>query len=641
MKTLSRCTLIVLFLTLFLLPATAVAEPAGDISVNGSCTLADAITAANSDTATGGCPAGSGADTITLTGNVNLTSALPSITSEITIAGGGHTIAGNNTFGIFAVTSSGNFTLNHATVSGGQSSHGGAIFNEGVATVTNSTFSNNSSDSEGGAIYNYSGSMTVNFSTFSGNSADYGGGINNNEGTVSVSNSTFSGNSAHLNGGGITNDSGTLTVTNNTFSNNSSDSEGGGIADYYGNVSLINSTFSANSANTGAGLYNEPGSNPGNVTVANSIVAGQTSGGDCYGPINSDGYNIESGTSCGFSGGGDQQNVNAASLSLQALANNGGPTQTMALGAGSVAIDRIPPASCNVSTDQRGVSRPQNSNCDVGAFELEGVSSTATPTDTPMAVSTATPTPTATPTGCWTSLGGEIFEDLNGNGLYDYGQEPGIGNVTVFITGQTFRRIASLPTGWWQVGGLPIGHYVVSVQTPAGYAPTTQMSYEVDIPDRCFHWFYLHFGFERLPTATPTPTFTPTATPTTTPTPTPTPTPSTSMVQGYVWNDLNQEGNKEEGEPGIAEVHVRMEQQSGLAYSLAGMETVTDMDGLYRFEGVEPGAYRVSVESLAGSLATTDTSITVEFGANTIVTQDFGFYVLAYHWYMPVVTAYR
>ena len=236
-----------------------------------------------------------------------------------------------------------------------------------------------------------------------------------------------------------------------------------------------------------------------------------------------------------------------------------------------------------------------------------------------------------------------IFDDINNNEMFDYGQDPGIEHVALTVTGRITKTTTSFPTGWWQVGGLPVGHYVVSAQAPAGYAHVTQPSYEVDIPNRCYQAFYLYFGFKRLPTptSTPTPTATPTLTSTPTPTPTPTATPSTSIVQGYVWNDLNQDGNKEEGEPGIAEVRVRMEQQSGLAYFLAGMETVTDMDGLYRFEGVEPGAYRVSVESPVGSLATTDTNITVEPGANTIVTQNFGFYMLGYHWYMPVVTAYR
>lgn len=59
-----------------------------------ACTLADAITAANTDTAKGGCPAGSGADTITLQADAVLAAALPAITSAVTIEGGGHKIDG-------------------------------------------------------------------------------------------------------------------------------------------------------------------------------------------------------------------------------------------------------------------------------------------------------------------------------------------------------------------------------------------------------------------------------------------------------------------------------------------------------------------------------------------------------------------
>jgi hypothetical protein len=56
---------------------------------------------------------------------------------------------------------------------------------------------------------------------------------------------------------------------------------------------------------------------------------------------------------------------------LASLANNGGPTQTLALQAGSPAIDQIPAASCP-TTDQRGVTRPDNgeSACDIGAYEF-------------------------------------------------------------------------------------------------------------------------------------------------------------------------------------------------------------------------------------------------------------------------------
>lgn len=67
---------------------------AATLNVTGGCTLADAITAANTDTATGACPAGSGADTLVLAaGSVHtLTGALPTISTQITLQGNGSTI---------------------------------------------------------------------------------------------------------------------------------------------------------------------------------------------------------------------------------------------------------------------------------------------------------------------------------------------------------------------------------------------------------------------------------------------------------------------------------------------------------------------------------------------------------------------
>ncbi len=80
-------------------------------------------------------------------------------------------------------------------------------------------------------------------------------------------------------------------------------------------------------------------------------------------PLESNGYNLDNDGTCGLNGVGDQTGVNPK---LGPLANNGGPTQTMALKAGSPAIDAVqfcPPPK----TDQRGVKR--QGPCDVGAYE--------------------------------------------------------------------------------------------------------------------------------------------------------------------------------------------------------------------------------------------------------------------------------
>jgi hypothetical protein len=108
---------------------------AATIPVGGACTLVDAITAANTDTVTGGCPAGSGADTIVLPAGSTQTqtevnnstyrpTGLPVISSVVTIAGNGSTIArdsGAPELRVVAVGSTGDLTLQETTVSGGAS----------------------------------------------------------------------------------------------------------------------------------------------------------------------------------------------------------------------------------------------------------------------------------------------------------------------------------------------------------------------------------------------------------------------------------------------------------------------------------------------------------------------------------------
>jgi len=106
------------------------------------------------------------------------------------------------------------------------------------------------------------------------------------------------------------------------------------------------------------------------------LAAAGNSSGNCAGTITDAGYNISDDSTCNFSATGSQNNTNPG-LSSAGLANNGGPTQTIALVAGSHAIDAIPLAACTdqigkrITTDQRGFPRPDGAEslCDIGAYE--------------------------------------------------------------------------------------------------------------------------------------------------------------------------------------------------------------------------------------------------------------------------------
>jgi hypothetical protein len=383
------------------------------------CTAADlisAITAANTSngtiTLTAGC-------TYTLTTFNNTTDndgvGLPVITGKVTIQGAGATIARSTasntpTFRIFDVASAGSLTLDSVTISNGLVDNtvqgGGGIFNHGTLTVTGSTFTGNSAPSssgtsggaidssgtlnvststftgntayEGGGILNQSATSTatVTESTFTGNTAtDLGGGLTNYAETMNLTDDTFSGNNATDNaignaGGGAINNDATLNISGSTFTGNAAGSNGGGAIINFGSITMTQTTIAGNSSPYGANIDNYTGKT---LNISMSIVAnGQGGGPNCGGgaAVTDSGYNIDTGTSCGFSTA--NHSMSNTSPQLGPLASNGGSTQTMALPSGSPAVDAIPSATsgCTGSTDQRGTTRPQGTGCDIGAYEL-------------------------------------------------------------------------------------------------------------------------------------------------------------------------------------------------------------------------------------------------------------------------------
>jgi hypothetical protein len=310
-------------------------------------------------------------------GSIPISNTL-TISQNLTLDGSGQTVTldGGNSVGVLLVNSGVSFALNALTIAHGTFNGlgGGLANNGGTVNISNSTFSDNAA----GGLYNNGGTVTINNSIFANNSTPlYGAGLaNRNGGTVSISNSTFSDNAP----GGLYNNDGTVTISNSTFAGNSS----GGLYNYSGTLTISNSTVAGNSfrglANSGAltisnstVVGNSSGglANSGALTIGGSIVANNTEG-NCVnfgGTITSQGYNLESSSDCGFTGTGDLQNTDPKLAA--ALASNGGATQTLALLEGSPAIDHIPTSACTLTTDQRGVSRPQGLACDIGAFEFE------------------------------------------------------------------------------------------------------------------------------------------------------------------------------------------------------------------------------------------------------------------------------
>jgi hypothetical protein len=305
------------------------------------------------------------ASTLTLSKNVTIDGS--ALASQITISGDTNS-NGTGDVRVFYVNSGVTATLNSLIITKGTDINGGGgIFNDnGTLTVTNSALSGNSATNGGGGIFNYNGTLNVMNSTLSGNSADFGGGIENNGGGLTVTNSTLSGNSSG-GGGGIYN-TGTLTVTNSTLSGNSvtSSGGGGGIFNDGGTLTITNSTLSGNSAtaNNGGGIFN----NGGTLNYANTIIANSSSLSDCFNnaTIGTNTKNLVEDNTCSPAVHGDPK--------LGPLANNGGSTWTLALLAGSPAIDAGNDSVCTNSPvsglDQRGVTRPQGAHCDIGSFEL-------------------------------------------------------------------------------------------------------------------------------------------------------------------------------------------------------------------------------------------------------------------------------
>ena len=348
-------------LLLFAVPSTASAATitptttADELNGGGACSLREAISSANGDTAIGGCPAGSGQDTIALQPGAVYVRSLTGIEDA------------NNTgdLDILAPLTIVGPRPDGAVIEGNGTEAGDRVLDiYEAATISGVTIRNGNADSGGGGILvrGAPGNLTLSDSTVSGNvtAPSFGGAIEN-FGVATITNTTLSGNRANF-GGGLDQFGESATLKDVTVTNNTADGP---------------------SASSG-GLNTDLGT----LTISNTIVAGNTDtetavhSPDCNGstPITSQGHNLIGDTSnCTFvPAAGDLTNVNPL---LGPLQDNGGPTFTHGLTLSSPAVDK---GSSSLAADQRGFLRPVDfpevansaaggNAADIGAFELQRV----------------------------------------------------------------------------------------------------------------------------------------------------------------------------------------------------------------------------------------------------------------------------
>jgi hypothetical protein len=281
--------------------------------------------------------------------------------------------------------------------SGNGEAQGGAIYSSGTVSSSESTFSGNqalsgsgspyTADGCGGAIYNLGladlnrcslisnqvrGSSVTDFVPGASFPAGHGlGGAIFSAAQLNVTNCTIALNFAKGGdavgfqlevggvegtgaGGGVYDTSnGVFTAVNVTFASNSV-AQGHDLT----YVTVTNNTGFADGANIAV--------TNGTISLLNSILAYPGTNHNAWGTIADAGYNMSSDGSANFNSG---TSFNFTDPLLQALADNGGPTLTMALSFNSPAVDSGTSVGAP-QTDQRGFPRPIGSGVDMGALEL-------------------------------------------------------------------------------------------------------------------------------------------------------------------------------------------------------------------------------------------------------------------------------
>jgi hypothetical protein len=340
---------------------------------SGAGSLRQAILDANSAGGSNSIEFASG-----VTGTISLSSALPMLSSNIAMQGPG----ANNLTVTRSSTAATNFGFLNVP-SGSIVSVGGLTFSQGTDT----------------AIFN-SGTLTLSGVAILNNSANGGTGFGDpggigNTGALTVQNSTIAGNSTvnTLVAAGIDSEGGSVTIDDSTISGNidNNSNSAGGVGIYGGTAVISHSTITLNRATgpsaSGGGIdaFGSTASGPSPVQLFDTIVANNTGapnnqGADVAGTFASQGHNLiglnGSPGATGFVATDMVGNLSSGPINPQlgALQNNGGPTPTHALLAGSPAIDAADNTNAP-TTDQRGFVRIINGTIDIGAFEFGSLSS--------------------------------------------------------------------------------------------------------------------------------------------------------------------------------------------------------------------------------------------------------------------------
>ena len=323
----------------------------------GSCSLREAVTAAQTNVAFDGCAAGSGVDAIKLPGGVyKITRAGAGENANLT---GDFDITGTDALSVEAADGTAKVEVNGNGLDRVFDQQGNNAVSFNFLHVTNGLLT---LIEDGGGIRNNTGTMSINSSTISDSkSAHSAGGIavyNN----LTMINSTVSGNSADGNAGGIYVPGGSLaTVRSSTITKNTADAnadgsgEGGGFND---SVSTSTNFFNViNAANTDSSPVNKsPDCYSGPTFFPRYVVTTQALGaGNCLVGFNPPGLN----------------KVVPDAL-IGPLQDNGGQTPAHALLLGSPAIgagsDGSVPLDACPAVDQTGRTRPAGT-CDIGAVQ--------------------------------------------------------------------------------------------------------------------------------------------------------------------------------------------------------------------------------------------------------------------------------